>query len=107
MSIVESTDILKAVEALNVEARDSLARTFDTAAISAWHHAYLSKKGKIPTLLKSVGAIKEIEAKKQAGRVANELKQAVEAAFAEQQERVKANELAKKLAAEQVDVTLP
>src|SRR5437016_13833937 len=107
MAMVESTDILKAVEALNVEVRGSLARTSDTAAISAWHHEYLSKKGKIPTLLKSVGAIKEMEAKKQAGRAANELKQAIEAAFGEQQERVKAGELARKLAAEQVDVTLP
>src|SRR5256886_1603757 len=107
MSIAEPTDILKAVAALSIEARETLARTPDTAAISAWHHEFLSKKGKIPTLLKSVGAIKEIEAKKQAGRAANELKQTIEAAFVEQQERVKSNELARKLAAEQVDVTLP
>src|SRR5262247_1904332 len=62
----EAAEILKQVEALGVEARGSLARISDPAGIAAWHHEYLSKKGKIPTLLKSVGSIKEIEAKKQA-----------------------------------------
>ena len=47
-----------------MEASESLARAADTSAISAWHHDYLSKKGKVSTLLKSLGAIKEIEAKK-------------------------------------------
>src|SRR5436305_2725849 len=105
--MAELAEILSAVEALKAEARESLARVSDQAAVAAWHHDYLSKKGKISTLLKSLGAIKEIEAKKQAGKAANELKQQLEAAFAERQEQVKAGELAAKLAAEQVDVTLP
>jgi phenylalanyl-tRNA synthetase alpha chain len=103
----ETSDILKNVESLRAEAQASLAALANVATIGAWHHEYLSKKGKISTLLKSLGAIKEIEAKKQAGKAANELKQQLEAAFAERQEQVKAGELAKKLAAEQVDVTLP
>jgi phenylalanyl-tRNA synthetase alpha chain len=103
----ELDDILKAVEALKIEAHETLARASDTAAISAWHHDYLSKKGKIPALLKSLGTIKEIEAKKQAGKACNELNQVMKAVFDEQQERVKTGELAKKLAGEQVDVTLP
>jgi phenylalanyl-tRNA synthetase alpha chain len=105
--MAELAEILSAVEALKVDARDSLARVSDQSGVAAWHQEYLSKKGKIPTLLKSVGSIKEIEAKKQAGKASNELKQTIEAAFAEHQERVKSGELAKKLAAEQVDVTLP
>jgi phenylalanyl-tRNA synthetase alpha chain len=98
---------LKSTEALNTEARDSLARASGTVSIGAWHQDYLSKKGKISLLMKSLGTIKEIEAKKQAGKAANDLKQQLEAAFAERQEQVKSGELAKKLAAEQIDVTLP
>ena len=104
---IEQNDFQQSVESLRTEASESLARASDTSAIASWHHDYLSKKGKLPTLLKSVGAIKEIEAKKQAGKAGNELKQQLEAAFAERQEQVKTGELAKKLAAEQVDVTLP
>src|SRR5437763_14355118 len=105
--MAELAEILSAVEALKAEARESLARVSDQAAVAAWHHEYLSKKGKIPTLLKSVGAIKEIEAKKQAGKAGNQLNQSLKAAFEEKQEQVKANALAAKLAAERVDVTLP
>jgi phenylalanyl-tRNA synthetase alpha chain len=103
----EVADILKAAEALNIEARESLARISDVAGVAAWHAEYLSKKGKIPALLKSVGAIKEIEAKKQAGKAGNELNQALKAAFEAKQEEMKAQELAAKLSAESVDVTLP
>ncbi len=105
--MAELDDILKAVEVLGAEAHASLARASDTAAIGAWHAEYLSKKGKIPALLKSVGAIKEIESKKQAGKACNELNQSLKLAFEEKQEQVKSGELAKKLSAEQVDVTLP
>src|SRR2546430_11114202 len=88
--MAELTIILSSVRELESEARTALARRGDSAALAAWHHDYLSKKGKIPTLLKSVGALKDIEAKKQAGKATNDLKQSIEAAFVARQEEVRA-----------------
>src|SRR3954469_25313973 len=61
-------DIQKEVEALGREAREALARASDTATIAAWHHDYLSKKGKSSLLKKGIGAIKDIEQKRAAAR---------------------------------------
>ncbi len=105
--MAESNDIISQIESLAKEAKESLSRASDKAAMSAWHGEYLSSKGKVATLLKGVGAIKEIEAKKAAGKAGNELKQSLSAAFNEQQDRIKSGELEKKLSAETVDVTLP
>jgi phenylalanyl-tRNA synthetase alpha chain len=104
---VSEINIFKEAEVIGAEARESLVRASDMNAIAAWHHDYLSKKGKVPALLKLPSSIKDSDAKKQGYKAVNDLKQQLEAAFAERQEQVKAGELAKKLAAEQVDVTLP
>jgi phenylalanyl-tRNA synthetase alpha chain len=103
----EPTDILTAVQSLRTEATELLARASDINAIAAWHHEYLSKKGKLSALLKLPGSIKDPNEKKAAFKAVNDLKQQLEPAFAERQEQVKADELARKLAGEQVDVTLP
>jgi phenylalanyl-tRNA synthetase alpha chain len=100
-------DILKDVEALNVEARETLSRASDSTALSVWHHDYISRNGKITKLQKGLGQIKDIEARKQAGKAVNELRTTLDAAFEQRQEQIKADELAKKLASETVDVTLP
>ena len=80
-------DILKQAEAIGTEARASLARISDAPGIAAWHQEYLSKKGKITALQKSVGAVKEIESRKQIGKAVNELGTALKTAFDEHQEK--------------------
>jgi phenylalanyl-tRNA synthetase alpha chain len=103
----DSENIFEQIKSLGDEARASLTRVTGAADVAGWHHEYLSKKGKITALQKSLGAIKEIETRKQVGKAVNELGTALKAEFEQRQEQVKTNELARKLAAEQVDVTLP
>lgn len=98
MSTADSLDILKDVEALNVEARDTLSRASDSASLSAWHHDYISRNGKITKLQKGLGQIKDIEARKQAVKAVHELRSSLDTAFEQRQEQIKADELAKKLA---------
>jgi phenylalanyl-tRNA synthetase alpha chain len=105
--MAELHDILKAVEALQQEATSKLALSTSSATNTAWHAEYLSKKGKVSALLKLPGSITDPNEKKLGFKAVNDLKQELEPAFAERQEQVNADELAKKLSAEQVDVTLP
>jgi phenylalanyl-tRNA synthetase alpha chain len=105
--MADLSDIINEAAALQTEAREALSRASDSDALSTWYQDYLSKKGKITSLMKGLGAIKEVEAKKAAGKAANELKQQLEAAFAERQDLIKAEELATQLESEAIDVTLP
>ncbi|WP_372871864.1 phenylalanine--tRNA ligase subunit alpha [Shewanella sp.] len=67
---------------------------------------YLGKKGRITDMMKLMGTL-SAEEKPKFGQAVNDAKQAVQKALSEQIEQFKARELETKLAAEQIDVTLP
>lgn len=67
---------------------------------------YLGKKGQITDLMKLMGTL-SAEEKPKFGQAVNDAKQSVQAKLGEQMELFKARELEAKLAAEQIDVTLP
>lgn len=68
--------------------------------------AYLGKKGKLTSQLKSLGAM-EPEQRRERGQQINALRDELEQAFLARREELKADELAARLQAERVDLTLP
>lgn len=99
-------DLLKDLEALGEEARASLAEAGTREAIGAWHGSYLARRGRLAELLRRLGALPG-EERATVGRRANEVKEELAAAFEARQAEVERRELEARLAAEQVDVTLP
>ncbi|MBT1445602.1 phenylalanine--tRNA ligase subunit alpha [Shewanella sp. JM162201] len=67
---------------------------------------YLGKKGRITDMMKLMGTL-SAEEKPKFGQAVNDAKQAVQSKLGDQMELFKARELESKLAAEQIDVTLP
>ena len=67
---------------------------------------YLGKKGKITDMMKMMGQL-SAEEKPAFGQAVNQAKQAVQQKLSDRIEGLKASELEAKLAAEQIDVTLP
>lgn len=73
-------------------------------ALVKWHVTYLGRKGAVTSLLRSVGQLPAAD-RPAAGQEANRVKRALEQAYADKEETLKAEEAARSLV--QVDVTLP
>ena len=78
----------------------------DAGALEAWRVHYLGRKGALADAMKALGALPR-EERPAYGQAANEVKAALEAAFTEREEALKAAALAKELSEGAVDVTLP
>lgn len=98
--------ITPSLEHLRQEAVASLAAVQTSEAIKDWYAEMLGRKGRLTTLLRGVGSLPAQE-RAQMGKAANELKQALEAAFEERQAAIARAEMEAAQRAEAVDVTLP
>jgi phenylalanyl-tRNA synthetase alpha chain len=98
--------MLDQLDALQQKAFESLEALTDLTALEAWHGQYLSRRGELTQLLRSVGQLAR-EERPAAGRRANEFKTALEAAYERRQADLKRQARVQALASEQVDVTLP
>jgi len=67
---------------------------------------YLGKKGELTELLRGMGSL-SAEERPVVGQLVNEVRTALEAAFADKQEQLEQAALAAKLASQSIDVTLP
>jgi phenylalanyl-tRNA synthetase alpha chain len=92
---------------LRDDALAELAAVADADVLEAWRVRYLSRKGGALTTAMGVLGSLPREERPAYGQAANEVKTALEAAFAERQDALKAAALAAELAAGTVDVTLP
>ncbi|HZU35754.1 MAG TPA: phenylalanine--tRNA ligase subunit alpha [Gemmataceae bacterium] len=92
--------------ALEQRARAELDAAADEPALRAWHGKYLGKQGEV-TL--AIGKIRDIPAaeKRSYGQEVNRVKQALTEAYEAAEARLKEQELARSLATDAVDVTLP
>jgi phenylalanyl-tRNA synthetase alpha chain len=86
--------------------RESLSSITDEAALEAWRLANLGKNSPVMKAFSELSKL-PIGDRPAAGQMANQVKQALEAAFAEKAEKIKAQALAKSLQEEKLDVTLP
>jgi phenylalanyl-tRNA synthetase alpha chain len=102
---VAIADFLAGLDALEADARTSFGGAADAAALEAARIEYLgAKAGRLKDVQQGLGRVDKAD-KPAAGKRFNEVKQAVEAAFAAAQERLTAS--AKPQAVEAFDPTLP
>ena len=92
---------------LQDDALAELAAVVDANALEAWRVRYLSRKGGALTTAMGVLGTLPREERPAYGQAANEVKNALEAAFTERQDGLKAAALEAELAAGTVDITLP
>jgi phenylalanyl-tRNA synthetase alpha chain len=91
---------------LKEAALGDLAAAQHAEALEAWRVRYLGRKGALSEAMKRLGALAR-EERPAYGQAANEVKDALEAAFTVREEQVKHAALAAELTAGAVDVTLP
>jgi phenylalanyl-tRNA synthetase alpha chain len=98
--------MMEPLDALEREAQDALQAVADEGALAAWRTAYLGRRGRVIEAVKAVGSLPP-EERPAYGRRANEVKQALEAAYGARVEALKADARARSLLVDQVDVSLP
>ncbi len=77
-----------------------------TDALRQRYNAILGKKGELTAILRSLGQLSP-EERPAVGKLANEVRQELEAAFAAREELLKTHELARSMEEGSIDVTLP
>lgn len=92
--------------ALQQEAQGHLRAAADVEGLHAWHRIYLGKKGVLRAVLRELGSLPS-EERPVVGRAANEVRQALEAAYKARAETLRREELEYGLQARALDVTLP
>jgi phenylalanyl-tRNA synthetase alpha chain len=94
------------MEELREQALRELAAAAEADAVEAWRVAYLGKKGHLTGLLRQVGSLLATE-RPLAGQKANEVKAALEDAYARKQDELRLTADLLAAQAEQIDITLP
>ena len=98
--------IAEDLKALEAQALGAVAAAATSADLEEVRVSYLGKKGSLTAVLRGLGALSP-EERPEAGRVSNEVRQALESALDERRAALGASERAQRVAAEAVDVTLP
>src|SRR5690348_13689272 len=93
---VSMSAILQELEHLRRDAEESLALAQTGDATRTWHGDYLGRKGRLTTLLRTLGSL-PAEERAQAGKAANDVKVALEAALEERQAAIEQAELEARL----------
>ena len=98
--------MLDQLENLGVTARAELEQLANGEALDTWNSKYIGRKGEITQMLRQVSQLPK-EERPAFGKRANELRQELEAEFAQKEAVIKATELEQTMAAGALDVTLP
>ena len=94
------------LEGIAASARERIEQAGTLDALDAVRVAVTGKKGQLTAVLRSMGSLTP-EERPQVGKLANEVRRQVEAALAERKAQLEAAELAARIEASSVDVTLP
>ena len=97
---------LDALERLREEALGAVRAADTVAALQALHSRYLGRKGQLTAGLRSLGTLRA-EERPRAGRAFNAVRQELEQAFAARNRCLEQEQLDRRLAARNIDVTLP
>jgi phenylalanyl-tRNA synthetase alpha chain len=103
---VDLSDLTRDLEALRDETLSSVAAATDVAALEAIELDVLGKKGRLTGILRGIGAL-PAEDRPRVGAIANQVREAIEAAVAERGTAVRGAALDERLRTEAVDVTTP
>ncbi len=94
------------LSSLEQRALAELNAAADEAALHAWHARYFGKQGEVAVAVKAVGKVPQAE-RPAYGKEVNRLKESLTAAYEAAQARMREEALARNLAADALDVTLP
>lgn len=94
------------VESLLAEARAAIAAAADLPALDAIRVQYLGKKGAVTALLKQLGTLPDADRRAQ-GQVINAARDALASSLDQRRDVLEGDALARQLAADAIDVTLP
>ncbi len=98
--------ILENLDGIRKRALDGIQSAGDLKALDAVRVAVMGKKGELTNVLHSMGGLTP-EERPQVGKLANEVRAAVEEALAARKQDLAEAELKSRIAADAVDVTLP
>lgn len=98
--------MLDQLKALHTQALAALNTIKDAEALQAWGSKYIGGKGELTRLLRSIGQL-AAEERPAFGKLANEIKQTLETAYAEREELLRGQALARDLEEGDIDITLP
>lgn len=96
----------KQLQSLREAAVAELAQVVTTEAVNEVRVKYLGKKGSLTSVLRGMGALSP-EMRPKIGQVVNEVRSELEDLIAQKLEDLKQADLARRLASEKIDVTLP
>lgn len=102
----EGNDILAELEAAEKGALIALTAVQDESALQAWKTTHLGRSAVVMQVFSQLGQVDKA-LRGQVGQRANQVKVALEAALAEKEQVVRTAAVARKLASEKLDVTLP
>ena len=88
------------------QALDAVSQCADSKSLADARVRFLGKNGEMTAVMKGMGKLSP-EERPQMGKLVNEAREKIENAIAEKDKKIKDEELALKLSAEAVDVTLP
>jgi phenylalanyl-tRNA synthetase alpha chain len=100
------TDLSTRLEQLRTETPARIEAAQDADAVDAIRHELLGRSGELTALMRSLGEA-PTEERPALGRLANEVRQGIEAAIAARLNEVSAGKLEARLEAERIDVTGP
>ncbi len=95
-------DLTQYLEAASAE----LKQLDELTSLGHWHQRHLARTGQLNQFKKNVGKLPEV-ARKAYGQTVNQIAAQLQTMFLHQQESIKLAELAKRIKAEAIDVTLP
>jgi phenylalanyl-tRNA synthetase alpha chain len=98
--------MLESFEKIRADAIAALQGAQDEAALENWRTTHLGRNSALTQNLKQLGSL-SAEERPKAGALANEVKQALEAAFEDRRSALQSKLLEQSLTSERLDVTLP
>jgi phenylalanyl-tRNA synthetase alpha chain len=98
--------MLDELNQLRADALEQLAHIWDDAALEEWRVKFLGRNGLLATAMAKLGTLSK-EERPAAGKLANEVKGALESAFEAKLGAMKQRALSESLESEPLDVTLP
>ncbi len=94
------------IKKLREQVETAIKSVHSKEELAAFWQQFLSKKGSLPSLMKSLGAVSK-EERPAMGKLINEFKEQVTARYEEVAQRIEEQELEARNRTEQVDITLP
>ena len=94
------------IKDMRAQVAEAIARVGSKEELDTFWQQFLSKKGRVQELMKSLGGVAP-EERPAMGKLINEFKAQVTAAYEEAAARIAQAELARRNASEQIDITLP